>query len=93
MPAHFDEHHHNVHLTNGQEMVSSAVSAPAKNKFKPLAKQPDAWKNMAKYGNGKLGKGFARSYNTVSEMGAKNNIWWIYNVLMSTRNSKVIAEH
>jgi hypothetical protein len=29
---------------------------------------------MAKYGNGKLGKGFARSYNTVSEMGAKNNI-------------------
>jgi hypothetical protein len=36
MPAHFDEHHHNVHLTNGQEMVSSAVSAPAKDKFKPL---------------------------------------------------------
>jgi hypothetical protein len=29
---------------------------------------------MAKYGNGKLGKGFARSYNTVSEMGAKNSI-------------------
>jgi UV DNA damage repair endonuclease len=21
MPLHFDEHHHNVHLTNGQEMV------------------------------------------------------------------------
>jgi hypothetical protein len=42
MPAHFDEHHHNVHLTNGQEMVSSAVSATAKNEFKPLAKQPDA---------------------------------------------------
>jgi hypothetical protein len=72
MPEHFDEHHHNVHLTNGQEMVSSAVSAPAKDK--PLAKQPDARKNIAKYGNGKLGKGCARSYNTVSEMGAKNSI-------------------
>jgi hypothetical protein len=42
MPAHFDEHHHNVYLTNGEEIVSSAVSAPTKNKFKPLAKQPDA---------------------------------------------------
>jgi hypothetical protein len=44
MPLHFDEHHHNVHLTNGQEMVSSAMSAPAKDKFKPLAKQPDGMK-------------------------------------------------
>jgi hypothetical protein len=44
MPLHFDEHHHNVHLNNGQEMVSSAVSAPIKDKFKPLAKQPDGMK-------------------------------------------------
>jgi hypothetical protein len=44
MPLHFDEHHHNVHLTNGQEMVSSAVSPPTKDKFKPLAKQPDGMK-------------------------------------------------
>jgi hypothetical protein len=44
MPLHFDEHHHNVHLTNGQEMVSSAVSAATKDKFKALAKQPDGMK-------------------------------------------------
>jgi hypothetical protein len=37
MLLHFDEHHHKLHLTNGQEMVSSVVSTSAKEKFKPLA--------------------------------------------------------
>ncbi len=56
-----------------------------------------AWKRMAKYGNGNLGKGCARSYNkshnTVSAMGANNSKWWIYNVLMPTRNCEVVVEH
>jgi hypothetical protein len=44
MSPHFDEHHHNVHITNGQEMVNSIVSVRAKDNFKPLAKQPDGMK-------------------------------------------------
>jgi len=46
MPAHFDEHHHNIHLTSGQETVSSAVSAPSLNLWQSNLMHERIWLNM-----------------------------------------------
>jgi hypothetical protein len=67
MPLHFDEHHHNVHLTNRQEMVSSAVSAPTKDKFKPLAKQPDGMKEYGEVWEWESGQRMCKELQQVTQ--------------------------